>query len=471
MAAPTSAAPAASQYPVLGAADIADATERLRRFAPYLALVFPETGRTLGIIESSLAAVPSLQQRLGESLNLSGVSADAAAPSPDRATSAGHASTSTASVGTTDSTQTSRAQPSSTQPGMSLPGTPLPGNLWLKLDSHLPISGSIKARGGIYEVLRHAESLALDAGMITTRDDYRRFADSAFTEFFARHSVSVGSTGNLGLSIGIMAAKLGFSTTVHMSADARQWKKDRLRHDGVEVLEHEGDYSTAVAAGRERAQGDPLAHFIDDENSPSLFLGYAVAAHRLKAQFEALDVVIDEEHPLFLHLPCGVGGGPGGITFGAKHAFGDAVHCVFVEPARSPSMLLGLASGLDDQIDVHAVGLDNVTAADGLACARPSGFVAHTVRHLVDACATVPDAHMFELLALLHDSEGIDIEPSSTVGIDSFVRLASLPADDPYRRRMRLTDERMSRATHVAWATGGSMVPAAEMAAYIARGR
>ncbi|KAB1644671.1 D-serine ammonia-lyase [Pseudoclavibacter sp. CFCC 14310] len=381
-----------------------------------------------------------------------------------------------ASADTIDSTQTGRAQPSSTQTGMSLPGTPLPGtplpgNLWLKLDSHLPISGSIKARGGIYEVLRHAESLALDAGMITTRDDYRRFADPAFTEFFARHSVSVGSTGNLGLSIGIMAAKLGFSTTVHMSADARQWKKDRLRHDGVEVLEYEGDYSTAVAAGRERAQGDPLAHFIDDENSPSLFLGYAVAAHRLKAQFEALDVVIDEEHPLFLHLPCGVGGGPGGITFGAKHAFGDAVHCVFVEPARSPSMLLGLASGLDDQIDVHAVGLDNVTAADGLACARPSGFVAHTVRHLVDACATVPDARMFEMLALLHDSEGIDIEPSSTVGIDSFVRLASLPADDPYRLRMRLTDERMARATHVAWATGGSMVPAAEMAAYIARGR
>ncbi|KAB1659389.1 D-serine ammonia-lyase [Pseudoclavibacter sp. CFCC 11306] len=376
-----------------------------------------------------------------------------------------------ASAGTIDRTQTGRAQLSSTQPGMSLPGTPLPGNLWLKLDSRLPISGSIKARGGIYEVLRHAESLALDAGMITTRDDYRRFADPAFTEFFARHSVSVGSTGNLGLSIGIMAAKLGFSTTVHMSADARQWKKDRLRHDGVEVLEYEGDYSTAVAAGRERAQGDPLAHFIDDENSPSLFLGYAVAAHRIKAQFEALDVVIDEEHPLFLHLPCGVGGGPGGITFGAKHAFGDAVHCVFVEPARSPSMLLGLASSLDDQIDVHAAGLDNVTAADGLACARPSGFVAHTVRHLVDACATVPDAHMFELLALLHDSEGIDIEPSSTVGIDSFVRLASLPADDPYRLRMRLTDERMARATHVAWATGGSMVPAAEMAAYIARGR
>lgn len=83
--APDTAASAPSQYPALGAADITDATERLRRFAPYIAQVFPETERTLGIIESPLAAVPSLQQRLRESLNLSGVSADAAAPSASRA--------------------------------------------------------------------------------------------------------------------------------------------------------------------------------------------------------------------------------------------------------------------------------------------------------------------------------------------------------------------------------------------------
>lgn len=397
--------------------DMHDASARLTRFAAYIRRIFPQTEQAGGIIESPIQPVPQVQNAIGQRYNL-----------------------------------------------------PLSGQLWLKLDNDLPISGSIKARGGIYEVLKHAEDLALAAGLLSLDDDYAKLDSDAFRSFFRGHRIAVGSTGNLGLSIGIMSATLGFEVTVHMSADAREWKKTLLREHGVTVVEYESDFSVAVAEGRKQADEDPACHFIDDENSTSLFLGYAVAAERLKLQLDAAGVVVDAEHPLFVYLPCGVGGGPGGVSFGLKLVFGDAVHCLFAEPTHSPCMLLGVYTGLHDEVCVQDVGIDNLTAADGLAVGRPSGFVGKAMQRLIDGYYTIRDEELYALLALLEQEEGIRLEPSALAGVPGIARIQA-PEHQAYHQRLQLTPARLANATHLAWATGGSMVPDDEMNAYLAKGK
>lgn len=392
--------------------DVADASARLARFAPYMCDAFPETRASKGILESEIAAIPAMQATLNERY-----------------------------------------------------GVELTGKLLLKKDSHLPISGSIKARGGIYEVLTHAERLAIKAGLLCEEDDYRKLFTDEFRQFFGQYSIAVGSTGNLGMSIGIMSAKLGFTVTVHMSADAREWKKRKLREHGVIVVEYAEDYGVAVEQGRKEAERDPNCFFIDDENSRTLFLGYSVAGERVKKQFDEMGIKVDAEHPLFVYLPCGVGGGPGGVAFGLKLAFGDKVHCFFAEPTHSPCMLLGVHTGLHDAIAVQDLGIDNLTAADGLAVGRASGFVGRAMERLLDGFYTLSDQEMYDLLGLLARDEQIRLEPSALAGMPGPWRVS---ADGDWQASRALDAGRMAQATHLVWATGGGMVPAEEMAKYLA---
>jgi D-serine dehydratase len=75
-----------------------------------------------------------------------------------------------------------------------------------------------------------------------------------------------------------------------------------------------------------------------------------------------------------LHIPCGVGGAPGGVCWGAHHVLGPHVHAFYAEPTRAPCCLLGLATGRGARSSVKDVGLDGRTVADGLAVARMSGL-------------------------------------------------------------------------------------------------
>lgn len=399
-------------------ADVEDAQARLARFAPLLVRLFPELAAAQGLIESALLPVSAQQ---AEQL-------------------------------------------------LDLPARQAWGRLLVKADHDLPVAGSIKARGGIYEVLAYTERLALQHGLIQADGDYATLADAPARRVFERHTVSVGSTGNLGMSIGIMAAALGFKATVHMSAEAKQWKKDKLRSHGVQVIEHAGDYAAAVHTGRQAAQRDPLSHFVDDERSLTLFLGYSVAALRLRAQLAAQGIAADADHPLFVYLPCGVGGAPAGITFGLKQVFGDAVHCWFVEPTAAACFLTRMRHPDRPGISVYDAGMDNVTQADGLAVPVASELAYAQMRHLLSGVATAADATLFADLAALHDTAGLQVEPSAAAALSGPRMLLTEPAGVAYLRA-HVPGERLACATHIVWSTGGRFVPRDEFEGFLARGR
>ena len=390
----------------LGMADILDAEARLQRFAPFIRERFPETAPRGGLIESPLTPIPRMQRLLEERF-----------------------------------------------------GAVIPGRLLLKQDSHLAIAGSVKARGGIYEVLKHTEELAMENGLLSETDDYAKLASPEMREFFSRYTVQVGSTGNLGLSIGIASAAVGYKVIVHMSVDAKQWKKDLLRAHGVQVIEYEADYGEAVKQGRVRSDADPMSYFVDDENSRNLFLGYAVAALRLRQQLAEQNVAVDREHPLLVTIPCGVGGAPGGVAFGLKHVFGDSVHCFFAEPTQAPCMLAGMATGLHSKVSVQDLGLTGLTEADGLAVGRPSGFVGGVMEPLLSGEVTIADPKLYTFMRALLESENIFLEPSACAAFQGPAELLRQQEGRDYAVRQGLTAERLANSTHIAWATGGALVP------------
>ena len=343
------------------------------------------------------------------------------------------------------------------------------GRVFVKADNALPVAGSIKARGGVYEVFMHALQLARAEGLMSEQDDITLLASDKLRTFFSQYTIAVGSTGNLGLSVGIAARALGFRAVVHMSSDAKQWKVDRLTLLGVEVVQHKADYTTAVEHARIDAQADASIYFVDDERSEMLFFGYSAAASELAKQLADAGVTVDEDHPLFIYLPCGIGGAPGGAAFGLKAIFGDAAHAFFVEPVQSPCALVHMMSGSQELVSVYDVGLTNRTEADGMAVARMSAFVADVMKPLLSGIFTVPDDDLFRWLWQAQTTQGIRLEPSATAGFAGPEFLVNSEQGRTYADRQGLSDK-LSQATHVVWATGGAFVPEEQFQQFMERG-
>lgn len=398
--------------------ELQDVEDRFHRFAPFIQLIYPETKPRHGILESEMTKIDQMKAWLEKEYDQE-----------------------------------------------------VTGDFYIKRDDLLPVSGTIKSRGAIYEVLKHAETLALEEGLLkSTEEDYSIFASEEFKLFFSHHNLTVGTTGNLGISVGAMGRALGFDVTVHMSEEAKEWKKEYLRERGVNVVEHTTNFSIAVEQGRKASDEDPTSHFVDDEYSEELFLGYTVGGYRMKEQLAKEGIRVDSDHPLFVYLPCGIGGSPSGITFGLKHAFGNNVHCFFAEPTKMPSMLIGLETQEFDQLSAADLGLGSLTVADGLAVPRTSALVAKLMNNYFSGGYTLKDDTFNTFLTHLYEEEDIFLEPAAVAGLGGPFKLLKTDAGKEYLEKHDLVDK-LDQTTHIAWGTGGSMVPEHSKQEFIENGK
>ncbi|WP_243444095.1 PALP domain-containing protein [Asaia prunellae] len=131
---------------------------------------------------------------------------------------------------------------------------------------------------------------------------------------------------------------------------------------------------------------------------------------------------------------------------------------------HSPSMLLGMYTGLHNRICVNDIGLDNKTVASGLAVGRPSGFVGRIMEGLLDGIYTVSDQVLQDLLRSLYETESIFLEPSALAGMIGPYKMLNTAVSGNSRYS---PDESRAAPLHLVWATGGGMVPESVRSEYL----
>lgn len=345
------------------------------------------------------------------------------------------------------------------------------GTWLLKRDDDLPVAGSIKGRGAFFAVLEHAEKLAVGKGLITQGQDLGNLCSPEAKAIFSEYKIAVGSTGNLGMGIALLAAALGFEAKVYLSKEAADWKKKRLIDHGCKIFEHKGNFKEALQQGRNDCaaanEAKPgSAYFVDDEDSKALSVGPAVAGLRLKEQLEKEEIRIGADRPLFVYIPTGVGGGPSGVLRGLVDAFQDEglhqhIHGILVQPKQCASVLARMSIPDKDNkqpIIVYKLGLDNTSSrGDGMAVPQASELAFANLQVNAAGAMTVSDDDMLKNTARLHKTEGIIIETSAAASING-PKWCESDAGLEYIKKNGM-EKAMPNAVHVMWFTGGGKVP------------
>src|SRR5699024_9285841 len=99
----------------------------------------------------------------------------------------------------------------------------------------------------------------------------------------------------------------------------------------------------------------------------------------------------------------------------------------------------------------------------GMAVGRPSKFATQINNHYISGVYTEEDNTLYHLLAMLADEVGVYLGPSATIGLAS-------PWKTKIEHYARKNNLNWDQATHIAWSTGGALVPEEGMQSFYRKG-
>lgn len=289
-------------------------------------------------------------------------------------------------------------------------------SVWYKDESHRFGTGSFKALGGAYGVVR-----ALERGSASRPD--------------GRITVACATAGNHGAAVAWGARRVGARSVVFLPAGASEAREEALRALGAEVRRTGEGYDATVELASEMADREGWL-VVSDTAMTSRPDRAASAVHVMQGYRLLVEEVLDElfasRQPTHVFVQAGVGGLAGAVCEHLRARLGSVRPEVIVVEAASAACLLSSARAGRKRI----LASSPRTSMIGLACRTPSALAWEILREGARGFLTVTDAEGRAAVRGLADgwssSEGAADPPvvageSGAAGLAGFLAAAGRP--------------------------------------------
>lgn len=208
------------------------------------------------------------------------------------------------------------------------------------------------------------------------------------------------SAGNFGQAMAYSCRKRNIRLTVYASKNANQFKLDRMKSLGAEVIQFGVDFDSAKLEAKRKSK-ELKATFIEDSQNIESLEGAATIGLELLSFPNKIDIIL---------IALGNGALFNGIARIIKHS-SPTTKIVAVQAKGAPAMI---DSWRSSKIVTYET---SNTIADGITVRIPIPQALKDMKGLVDDTLLVDDNSIIQGMRLIHQHLGVVSEPSGAVGI------------------------------------------------------